>query len=36
MTCSKGSLHRARLALFGVPVLATAAGLSYVIDQVRF
>ena len=29
-------LHRARLALFVVLLLATVAGLPYVIDQVRF
>ena len=29
-------LHRARLALFAVLVMATVAGLPYVIDQVRF
>ena len=31
-----GLLHRARLALFAVLLLATVAGLPYVIDQVRF
>ena len=31
-----GLLHRARLALFVVLLLATVAGLPYVIDQVRF
>ncbi|MBM2813125.1 MAG: hypothetical protein HW416_3884 [Chloroflexi bacterium] len=29
-------LHRARLALFAVLLMATVAGLPYVIDQVRF
>jgi hypothetical protein len=31
-----GFLHRARIALFAVLLLATVAGLPYVIDQVRF
>ena len=31
-----GLLHRARTALFAVLLLATVAGLPYVIDQVRF
>ena len=29
-------LHRARLALFAVLLFATIAGLTYVVDQVRF
>lgn len=31
-----GLLHRARIALFAVLLLATVAGFPYVIDQVRF